>query len=393
MGKNRKIKTKWGSLDELDQGRWQVNWRTGTGRHRVKIEAESLEEALSLSRTVIDNPPGERQSYRTAPASCPSQAGRLRVSDCLRESAKTRRWSASAKDLDDRATTFFLTWVDAQGLSFWKEITYQIALEYQSYLKDKGLSPQTIIHYFRPIRRSARWAAANWPGRFVDFTAPMQFERPDASQYAPALTVYEVLDWMDWMVRNDYSALVPGVAVQGLCGLSVEEARRLPTEAFDRAENTLTIAGETKNRYRQRTIPVPAIVGAILRQIVAPGGSLLLPMVYADYNTYGKTLQRVWAAHQKQGGGRPGPFKSKDLRKVLPTLAAEEGWNPEVVRRFIGHAPDKIMERHYVRMSPETLIDQFRESVTGPMDRLIGKWGGIKSTALPVGPREVERIG
>jgi len=51
--------------------------------------------------------------------------------------------------------------------------------------------------------------------------------------------------------------IVPGVLLQGLCGLQLQEAVRLRVNNVNLDDATITIEGDVKNKWHVRKIPVP----------------------------------------------------------------------------------------------------------------------------------------
>lgn len=140
--------------------------------------------------------------------------------------------------------------------------------------------------------------------------------------------------------------LMPGVALQGLSGLQLQEALRLTVPKVNLEAGTITIEGKVKNRWRVRRILFPEIVRDIQREAIetaTDGDERIVRHGGRDWKAYSSLLEGVldrWA-----GGRRPIP--PKDLRNTLPTVATNGGWAGYFVNRCLGHSPQTIAERHY----------------------------------------------
>jgi len=198
----------------------------------------------------------------------------VHISEALLRASETRNWMEYTRREDSRNCEYFLEWVDKEGLAFWHEIRFEHVLKYQKSLKDRGLAFDTIRLYLLPIRRAAAWVAANWPKHYVNICQSMRISRRDShtatyneEEGNPYLPIHRVLDFLDWLARDARrDHLTVGVALQGLAGLQLQEALRLTWEKVDLNDDTLTIDGVVKNRYRIRKIPIPNVVAWLLRR-------------------------------------------------------------------------------------------------------------------------------
>ena len=89
------------------------------------------------------------------------------------------------------------------------------------------------------------------------------------------LTIAQVVDLLQWMRGQSKTIdLMPAVALQGLCGLQLQEATRLTWDRVDLIKGTVTIEEDRrldprtagiKNSSRVRKLPVPSLVHKILQ--------------------------------------------------------------------------------------------------------------------------------
>lgn len=380
-------------LLQVDFNRWKMSWIDSRGsRHRIQLKAENDSTALRLAEEAYQNPPrkGQKHDPNLSRRSLQESVHRIRISDALLDSAKSRNWSAWHRRMDGYYCKYFLKWIDSKGLNFWDQLRFEHVEEYKSFLVESGYAFDTIRLYLTPVRRTARWLAVNWPKHYHNICEALLFTRSDLkvteyddNQGNPVLSIAEVLDFLDWLSRSSlYSHLAPLVALQGLAGLQLQEAFRLTWEKIDFSEGTVTIDGEVKNRYRIRKIPLANVVLWLLRTTrdVQPEGSIL--QEYRHYTHYSNALKRClrfWNASAS--------IKPKDLRNTIQSAAIDGGWYGYYVQRYVGHAPQTIGEKHYHGDRGVRMLPLFREKVVGPIEAEIAEWDAPADTRVLPGPR------
>ena len=154
----------------------------------------------------------------------------------------------------------FSNGVDQQGLVFWDEIRFEHIQAYKKSLIDRRLAFDTIRLYLVPVRRTSTWMTSNWPRLYSNIciglrlskhdVAPAKYDDNYGNPYLPLPQVVELLDWLSRSPIRD--RLTAGVALQGLAGLQMQEALRLTWENVDFENETITIDGVVKNRFRIR---------------------------------------------------------------------------------------------------------------------------------------------
>ena len=269
-------------------------------------------------------------------------------------------------------------------------------LQYQKSLVDRGLAFDSVRLYLLPVRRTFAWVASNWPKQYVNICQDMRLSRREShsSTYNeeegnPYLSIHQILNFLDWLARkNGQESLILGVALQGLAGLQLQEALRLTWDKVDMDEETITIDGVVKNRYRIRKIPVCKVIMWLLcriRHSVDPE-KLIIPD-YAAFDNYSH------AVHRELRRWNPTVYiKPKDLRNTLQTEAIDAGWYGYYVQRYVGHAPATIGERHYHGDQGKRLIPLLREKVVAHIDGEIGKWEAPLDSPIIPGPRLVVNL-
>ena len=397
-----KIRLKWGVLTELNPGKWRISWHDSKGsRHRVQLSATSPIEAEREAEKIRQAPPGQGQkhspknklkiSYQDTP--------QILICDALVRSAECRVWTECNREHDNRLCRFFLQWTIQEGLVYWHELRFEHVEHYVKNLQTRGLALQTIQHYIKPIRRTAKWLASNWPRHYTNICENLRLSGRGSQNASyddvagnPVLLIHELLDFLDWLARHPvWDRLTPGVALQGLAGLQLQEALRLTWGKVDFVNETVTIEGVVKNRYRARRIPVASVVSWLLRRAYSSSeqttdGNLIIPH-YNDYRHYSHAVRKALRAWNPEVSIKP-----KDFRNTIQTAAIDGGWYGYYVQRYVGHAPTTIGERHYHGDQGKRLLPLFREKVITRIDAEIDSWEVPQNTPILPGPRLVKSL-
>ncbi len=375
-----KYKTDKFTLHQEKPGRWKVSGRDSNGKYRrIRFDAKDLNEAMTLANDVLEE--------QATPANIPWQSEtveHIQISDALLRAAKDRTWTDKNRKKDEFNCGYFLNWVDHKGLTYWHELRYEQMLEYKKYLIDKGYAYDTVRLYFQPIRRTSVWMAANWPNRYINICQALRISQKDVSKKTyksnrnPYMPIHEILDFMDWMDRNNKPvSLIIGVALQGLAGLQMLEAIRLTIDKFNGEEGTIIIDGVVKNDYRIRKIPIPKVVSWLIRK----NGVVSM---YSDNEQYGKALRRVLDEWNPKS-----EIKPKDFRNTIQTSAIDGGWDSYFLDRYVGHAPNTVRRKHYFCDNEERLIPLLRDNVIKYIEKEISSWKAPTDTTILPGPRLV----
>jgi integrase len=149
--------------------------------------------------------------------------------------------------------------------------------------------------------------------------------------------------------------LMPTVALQGLCGLQLQEAIRLTWDRVDLVNGTVTIEEDRrsdprtagiKNSSRVRKLPIPSLVLEILQEAYGrqgkPSGDQRFINV-PSWKAYCSRLTHIFKAWNPECHLPP-----SDLRNTLATEFNNKGWMTVWFRRYFGHAPANQMERAYL---------------------------------------------
>jgi integrase len=343
-------------------GKWRASRNASPGkRTRLQFDASSLEEAVLKA---------DRMLFRSEED---EDISNLLISDCFERWLKSKNCSATTRIWYRANCLQFLRWLEAQypRIRKWRDLRLEHLQSYANALVVEEKANKTIQHYCEPVRSASRWAATNWRDAFHDFAEG--YRPPKRScrllyedqRGRVALTPAEVGDFLIWLLGHSKGwKLLPDVALQGLCGLRVNEVLRLTWDRVDLKAGHVTIEGEVKNEFSVRRLPLPGLVLDVL-EACSKNGPRVIP-AYHSHHEYGRALRgalRKW---------RPNlPLEPKGLRRTLPSEARRAGWSGSSLERYLGHSLKNITERHYLASDAETLQSLFREQVVARVDAIL----------------------
>ena len=384
-----KYKTDRFTLHQEKPGRWKVSGRDSSGKYRrIRFDAKDLNEAMTLANDVLEEQATQATGVQQSNAFEP-----LQISDALIRSCENQNWTSYTRKQELANCDYFLRWVDDEGLAYWRELRYEHIVKYKHHLESRNLAYDTIRLYLLPVRRAARWIAANWPKEHVNICQNLRLTRKNShsstyneNEGNPYLPIHQVMDFLDYLSRDpSLDQLLMGAALQGLMGFQLLEALRLTWGKVDFSEETITIDGTVKNRYRIRKIPMISVVSWILRQSFQnqPLSDLIITK-YAAYDNYSHAITR-----ELKRWNSDATIKPKDLRNTIQTAAIDGGWYGYYVQRYVGHAPTTIGERHYHGDQGKRMLPLFRDKVVKPIEDEIKKWIVPVDSVIFPGPRLV----
>ncbi len=355
------------ALSKIRRGVWSLSGKGLSGeRVRRRFEAGALEEAIEQAEKILFGKVSQ----------LPEDG--LLIPDVFTRWVDTLSIEAGTRRNYIVYTGFFLDWCEAQGLRYWQDLKLEHLEAYATGLARRGLGQRTIKLYCQPPRTSARWASRNWPERFRDFGNGFKLPKPQREfllaeqEQRVSYSIARVGEFLLWL--RDYSKgwkLIPGVALQGLCGLRIREVLRLSWDRVDLVAGTITVEGKVKNEHSVRRLPLPLLVRRILME--APRQS---SMVLCGYRSEGTYTEAVRNAYRKWDSGSV--IEPKGFRRTLASEAIRNGWDGFALERYLGHSPKSITEKHYVSMTQDEfqklLRDQVVRRVDDALERCLEKW-------------------
>jgi integrase len=363
-------------LYQLETQRWKVDGADINGsRRRCKFDAWDLQEAVDKAKSLL------KLYYNQNEAAPPI----FQIPDVVVYSTKNRNWTEATHSTDDYACKALYDWTDAKGLTYWHELTKDTCIEYKNYLVGKNYAYDTIRLYFWILRRASAWIATEYPAHYRDICHGIKINKTDSAVRAyrqrDFLTVHEVLDFMDFLMKRGKPSLVLGTGLQGLCCMQLLEVLRLKNCDVNLADSTVTIQNMVKNTHRIRRIPIPKIMITLLRNFMPEGKEALVIKSPRDRCAYGRMIRKEMDRWGKND------IQAKNFRNTLPTTSYQEGWHSVYFERYMGHVAKTVTEAHY--LADDSRIGLLQKNVVDHVESIIEKWDAPADTAILPGFRLV----
>jgi hypothetical protein len=229
------------TLHEMGSLRWRFFFGTPqrNSQRRQALDGAGIQEAISRTTEALfgkENRPTVEKAVFTIEQVFEA---------CLESSGGEPYHRATLK----KHSGYFLDWCKRRHLRNWHEILPQFAREYAAFQLKRGCSRKTVQHYLEPVRLASTWAATNHPEAFRHITQSLRLpsKAGNALRYSDQnrrcyIPIGSLLEFLEWLPGHTHAASVlPGVALQGLCGLQLQEALRLTWDRVDLKGGTITI--------------------------------------------------------------------------------------------------------------------------------------------------------
>jgi len=373
-------------LHDEGAGRWRFVFGNSAkgNQQRQTISADSLPEAVERAGEIL---------FGINPVEAHQVADPIRIDDVLDRALDSANAEPYHRTTLKKHGGYFKAWRQKNHLMFWGDLRPEHLEAYARFQFGRGCSRKSVLHYLELIRIADRWVSLNEPALgnrvWMDFHLPknlgktLRYSERKRRSYLPISMLVDLLFWL--RDHKFETSLKPGVALQGLCGLQLQEALRL---TWDRA-GTITIEEDrrhdplvagVKNEHRVRMLPLPRLVHQILSDLAQidprrKGPDLVIEV--PNSKAYSHRVNRMFLdwnpAHR---------IPPKDLRNTLPTEAEKGGWMSIWVRRYFGHAPATIIERAYlveqavdegIEEGSDLFFENLRKEVVTHIDEAVEK--------------------
>ncbi len=320
---------------------YAVSWPKSNGKYgRRRFQAVDIDAALEQAPKIAGLEP--------------SQAGheKIRLVDAFEVTlASTKRGEKSRHDWL-YCVERFMIWLAKTypNCTHWHLLTRKVVRDYLAMFDGKSATTRRLA--LQPITQTSGFMSREYglPDVASKLGIGSKLQSTPKEVYLP-----DVVALCDFLAKEN-PRLEVGVALQGLASLQLQEATRLRWKNVNLQRGLIEITGEVKNEYRKRVIPVCSRVLDALKRarerretrgvvdlyeavVVRPLGG-----AYGDdWPAYGKHV----LAEIKKWNPKI-EWKTKDLRKCLPTFAAISGLRNDVWEQYFGHAPRSITARHYI---------------------------------------------
>ena len=297
---------------------------------------------------------------------------------------------------------YFIAWCTRRDLQYWRELDWDHLQMYANELARRGMSKETIRKYTFTARSASEKAAKKWRDVFHNFSdayTPPKKAKGRRKQGAKKLEW--IADFLLWLrtIPGGWKVL-PGVALQGLCGCRVYEVLRLTWKCVDLERGIVAIVDEVKNESSERRIPVPGLVLDILLE--APRNGERVVSGFSDHSAwsnalYGRKVQKRRGQPKEFVPGFMERFElgsyipPKDFRNTLATERRKRLWNKEVMELYLGHEGNRVIDEHYTYLDDDEKEALFRSEVVSKVDSLLvehrKQWRGFGSNVIILGER------
>lgn len=260
----------------------------------------------------------------------------------------------------------FLNWCEKEGIELLGQLQRTHLLAYARHLIDElDLSRDSQRLGLFPIKSMLKWARSNWPEHIRDIAEGV---RPKASRSHRLArrppTLLEAIELLESLHAQNRWEVLPGMALQLLCGLRLQEAFALEWGRVDLESGLIEISGAIKNADSARVIPIPEYALRILQR--APRLGKTLGAHFRRWEEYSKRVKFFLdrAGHNSAVG--------MTLRKTLETSALAEGWGSlEILNRYCGRASNTVQAKHYLCLTTPQWVEVFRTQIIEPLNRRI----------------------
>jgi integrase len=293
----------------------------------------------------------------------------------------------------------FTAWLNEKypHVKLWAELKRHHVEAYYDEIK-VGRAANTRRLIMQPITQTARHMAAKYemPNPAAGIKNSTKLKKNASGEGGPPIVALgDVLSLLDWL-RDHQPLLEAGVALQGLCGVRVLEVLRMGWRDVNLQTGCIRVATiEAKNPYSRRTVPVATralealqraaglrMLGSVeemdAKLIIRPGGK---PYYYAADQSGWRDYGRCITASIRKCNPLI-RWVGKDLRNLIPQLAARGGWDGSLLELYLGHSANAdVTRKHYVgnlgantegeREDLENVMQDFRKIIVDRIDEAV----------------------
>lgn len=353
------------NVRQRDNG-WMVDYRDPQTGKRIRkaIPARNAAEARKIADAIHAKIVGEAYGP-DKPAPAPHT-----IFDAIEESiihtatnSHTRgNYRSQARQIAYWFGQFYPT------ITLWRQVTLEMLRQFFEWSK-AGVGHSTLSMRLYIVRATSRHMAAMHGCPDVATLLKVSIRRNPMEERETAqrkiLTPYQVRAMLHVLreIRPDAYAVC---SLQALAGLRVTEALYLTRDDVSPLNHTVTIRDndwhETKNTHSSRIIPViPAVIEAIQyaqAKIWTVRGLLFQTTRENPWTaTAWSPRMREWFDKivEKTGDQAFNGYHPRWLRAAFSNAVLSEGVDRDTVKRYMGHAPEDTLGRHYQVADPETL--------------------------------------
>lgn len=321
------------------KGWYVIDVGYGKDRQRLVIKEGGYVRAAELEKTIKTQEPAEVLIVDPA------------IKDLILPFRAWYKYEVSARTLDDSTDTFNLYLVPLLGNLRVSQLSLEVFSSFKITLLEYGLSRSTINKHLSYISKLIKWA--------VEFghTAPLGFTVPRyPKKLAKPTSPREPLTRPE--LERVYKRIQPHYRLPFLLmadmGLRRNEALLLRVEDVDTKYKAIRVTGKG-NKPRRIPFMTDRVESEILAAVkkMKSGHLTINPKEEKPYLTIRKELLRTGKAAKL---GRE--LTHHILRYTFATLCAEDGMNPYVLQKLMGHSSIETTMKIYTKVNRDFVSDE-----------------------------------
>lgn len=353
------------TLRLIHPGKWTLSAFDSSGVYRrlTLNEAPELDEAVAKSLRIISGDIDPNRPPELNPAI-------QNLGDFFALWVNQLTVKPSTRVNYEYSIVRFLKWCEEEQLEVLCHLSRTTLANYLAYLANECEMSRNAVRLFCfPVISALRWAALNWPDHVRDLTLGFKVKGIRKHTLArPVLNLDDSIRFCETL-RARMDKALPGVALQCLAGLRVQEAFRLEWSKVDLERGLVEISGEVKNPASARIIPVADYVLDLLKRFrkVSKGRNVLEG--FDAWQGYSKRVTHCLNSDLSAFG-----TVASTLRKTLESSACAKGWGDlTALNRYCGREASGVQGRFYVCLTPSQWVDVFRAQIVEPLNAQISE--------------------
>lgn len=360
-------------------GRWEVYWYDKHSHNPIRrgFKAGTYKKAKQVAQNFDEQ---RLKEMRLLPTSRESkEAGGHTIQEALTESLKNNRANRNTKIQYTNFANLFHKWLTETfpGIKYWGDLKPKHLNQYILWCEKKRYAYDTIRLRLFIIRSTSKYMSENYWKVHRDISKGIKIKRSPIMKEPTVLKIDQVIRLLDHAKEHNAN-VYPIILLQAIAGLRIREAVHLREGDVDLKAGTITITEtahhKPKTSSSYRTIPIPKRVLETL-SVVIQGRKVKGQDTYLFDS--GRYCRRSHPGNRGQPWSSSGisrslkiafhkvyrdtrdksflDFKPRHLRATFATIAMLARVDSLYLRRYIGHSPESILEKHYQAVSIEDL--------------------------------------
>jgi len=375
-------------LSQVEGGRWRAAWWSSSERRYVRrvLPASSYKDAQEMAREINKG----LVSGRGFLPSMRNNKGGITVVDAITQMIQNSKAGNRCRKDYKSAADCFLRWLAEvhPGLESWGDLRPSHISQYVTHCETQGLAYDSTRKRLFILKAASRFMSEEYE-QYRDIARKVKIQKPDIALEGGASMIG--LESVQALIEHAGQTNIDKAAMLSLmafCGLRQWEAAFLRECDIDTQTRTIKVDvtphHKPKSRDSRRLIPIPRQVADTLALAISKnkvrGGDCYIfqsgrPAILIENKGQGWSMPGVSAMLRHAVGLAYRDTRRENLKDFIPrrlrsffvTLITTAGASDVYVRRYIGHAPLNVMERHYLKVDLETL----RKEICGRIESIL----------------------